>query len=132
MASNESDKGISLHVTIYIKPDDVPKFFEYFKPVYDKVTAEPECTFFEVYQSPEDPGTLHWVENWSQTVDWLLNVFIASPSSAELLADQLTQVQIPKEYYKEYFAATEPMFIKPREFKVYNRLGPPYYTAKMT
>ena len=40
------------------------------------------------------------------------------------------QVQIRKDYYKEYFAATEPMFVKPREFKVYNRLGSPYYTAK--
>ncbi|KAJ3545725.1 hypothetical protein NM208_g2367 [Fusarium decemcellulare] len=109
MAANQ---GISLHVTIHINPDDVDKFFTYFKPVYDKVTAEPECTFFEVYQSPEDPGTLHWVENWSQTVDWLLTV------------------QLSKEYYKEYLAVTEKMFTKPREFKVYNRFGPPYYTVK--
>ncbi|KAJ4190500.1 hypothetical protein NW767_011327 [Fusarium falciforme] len=109
MASNH---GISLHVTVYVDPENVPKFLEHFKPVYDKVVAEPECTFFEVYQSSEDPGTLHWVENWNQTTDWLLNV------------------QIRKDYYKEYFAATEPMFVKPREFKVYNRLGSPYYTAK--
>ncbi|KAI8665327.1 ABM domain-containing protein [Fusarium sp. Ph1] len=95
MASNQ---GISLHVTVYVDPENVSKFLEHFKPVYDK--------------SPEDPGTLHWVENWNQTTDWLLNV------------------QIPKDYYKEYFAATEPMFVKPREFKVYNRLGSPYYTAK--
>lgn len=26
-----------------------------------------------------------------------------------------------KEYYKPYFEATEPMFIKPREFKVLKR-----------
>ena len=56
--------GFSLHITIYISPDDLPKFWEAFQPVYDKVIAEPECTFFEVYQSPEDPGTLSWVENW--------------------------------------------------------------------
>ncbi|KAL6362843.1 hypothetical protein LRP88_04156 [Fusarium phalaenopsidis] len=72
MASNQ---GISLHVTVYVDPENVSKFLEHFKPVYDKV-------------------------------------------------------QIPKDYYKEYFAATEPMFVKPREFKVYNRLGSPYYTAK--
>ncbi|CAM1501504.1 Fc.00g034880.m01.CDS01 [Cosmosporella sp. VM-42] len=107
-----SSAGISLHVTIHINPDNVPKFLEYFKPAYDAVVAEPECTFFEVYQSPEDPGTLHWVEDWTQTVDWLLNV------------------QLVKEYYREYLAATEPMFIKPREFKIYNRLGSPFCTAK--
>lgn len=55
---------ISLQVTVYIAPENVPKFFEHFKPVFDKVTAEKECTFFEVYQSQEDPGTLSWVENW--------------------------------------------------------------------
>lgn len=55
---------ISLHVTVYIKPDDVPEFFKAFKPVLEKVAAEPECTFFQVYQNPESPGTLTWVENW--------------------------------------------------------------------
>jgi quinol monooxygenase YgiN len=57
-------QGLSLHVTIHIAPENLPKFWEAFKPVYDKVIAEPECTFFEVYQSPEEPGTLSWVENW--------------------------------------------------------------------
>lgn len=41
-----------------------------------------------------------------------------------------TQNQIPKEYYKAYFAATEPMFVKPREFKLLNRMGPEYFVAK--
>jgi quinol monooxygenase YgiN len=59
-----SQSGFSLHVTIYIDPANVPKFFEHFKPVYEAVSAEPECRFFELYQSPEDPGTLSWVEDW--------------------------------------------------------------------
>lgn len=33
------------------------------------------------------------------------------------------QTQIPKDYYKEYFAITEPMFIKPREFRILNVVG---------
>lgn len=57
-------QGLSVQITVYIAPENLPKFWEAFKPVYDKVIAEPECTFFEVYQSPEDPGTLTWVENW--------------------------------------------------------------------
>jgi hypothetical protein len=31
------------------------------------------------------------------------------------------QVQIQKEYYKPYFAITEPMFIKPREVELWER-----------
>ncbi|KAJ5226352.1 hypothetical protein N7468_007577 [Penicillium chermesinum] len=38
--------------------------------------------------------------------------------------------QMTKDYYKDYLAATEPMFIKPREFKIFNRVGAPYYTVK--
>ncbi|KAH7324978.1 hypothetical protein B0I35DRAFT_449760 [Stachybotrys elegans] len=93
-------EGISLHVSVTISPENVTRFFEFFKPVYEAVIAEPECSFFEVYQSPEDPGALHWVENWSQSVEWLI------------------KVQLTKPYYQEYLEATEPMFIKPREFKV--------------
>lgn len=64
MTTSSDFHGISLQVTITIAPENVPKFLEAFKPAYDKVTAEPECTFFEVYQSPENPGVLSWVENW--------------------------------------------------------------------
>ncbi|KAI4246872.1 MAG: hypothetical protein L6R42_009780, partial [Xanthoria sp. 1 TBL-2021] len=31
-------------------------------------------------------------------------------------------VQITKDYYKPYLAATEPMFVKPREIKFYERM----------
>ena len=57
-------RGVSLHVTVYIAPENVETFFKYFTPVYDKVIAEPECVFFEVYQSREDPGTISFVEDW--------------------------------------------------------------------
>ena len=30
-------------------------------------------------------------------------------------------MQLKKEYYKPYFAATEPMFIKEREFEIWTR-----------
>ncbi|KAJ5161955.1 hypothetical protein N7492_007347 [Penicillium capsulatum] len=104
--------GFSLHVNIYIDPSNVDTFFEHFKPVYDKVIAEPECRFFEVYQAPDEPGQLSWVENWAATPQWFM------------------ENQITKEYYKGYLAATEPLFVKPREYKLLNRLGAPYYIAK--
>lgn len=63
-----SEAGFSLHVNVYIDPSNVDKFLEHFKPVYEAVIAEPECRFFEVYQSLEDPGKLSWVENWYSLV----------------------------------------------------------------
>ena len=66
--------GFSLQVTVTIKPSDVPAFLSHFTPVFEKVVAEPECVFFEVYQSPEQPGVLRWVENWSKPVGWVMEV----------------------------------------------------------
>jgi hypothetical protein len=56
--------GLSVQMTAYMDPKDLPQFWELFGPVFEKVIAEPHCTFFEVYQSPEDPGTISWIENW--------------------------------------------------------------------
>jgi quinol monooxygenase YgiN len=56
--------GLSVQMTAYMDPKDLPQFWELFRPVFEKVIAEPHCTFFEVYQSPEDPGTISWIENW--------------------------------------------------------------------
>ncbi|KAI1873735.1 uncharacterized protein JN550_003004 [Neoarthrinium moseri] len=106
-----SSKGVSLQVKIYLKPEDLPKFFEHFKPAYDQIIAEPECTFFEMYQSQEEPGTLFWVENWSVSKEWLI------------------QNQFPKEYYKPYFAATDPLHIKSREIQFLDLVSG-YSTAK--
>ncbi|GAQ02942.1 hypothetical protein ALT_0263 [Aspergillus lentulus] len=106
-------QGISLHMTVYIDPANLPTFWKAFKPVYEAVIAEPECTFFEVYQDPENPGAITWVENWSKPMEWLV------------------EVQANKPYYKEYFAATMPLYLKPREVKVLDRVGPPYVAVKM-
>ncbi|KAJ2995796.1 hypothetical protein NUW58_g1173 [Xylaria curta] len=104
--------GMSLHVTVYIAPDNVDPFFAAFKPVYDKVIKEPECMFFEVYEDSETQGVIHWVEDW-----------MMSPES-------FIEHQITKDYYKDYLAKTEPMFIKPREAKFWQRCSRAYfYTA---
>lgn len=62
---SDSSESISLQVTVHLKPEDVPKFWAAFEPAYKAVIAEPECTFFELYQSLDSPGTISWVENWS-------------------------------------------------------------------
>lgn len=57
-------KIVSLHVTVHIAPENVDKFLVAFKAIFDLVAAEPECLFFEVYRSVEEPGKISWVENW--------------------------------------------------------------------
>lgn len=74
-----SFRGISLHMTVYIDPAKLPTFWEAFKPVYEHVIAEPECTFFEVYQDPENPGTITWVENWCVVANMMKNLTDWSP-----------------------------------------------------
>lgn len=104
--------GWSLHVTVYIAPENIDRFMAAFKPVFNKVAAEPECLFFEMYQSPQEPGKISWVENWSKSPEWFL------------------ENQVTKEYYKEYLATTEAMFTKPREFQFLERVGPEYFMVK--
>ncbi|KAI1416314.1 hypothetical protein F5Y13DRAFT_130547 [Hypoxylon sp. FL1857] len=105
-------KVISLHVTVHIAPENVERFLAAFKTVFDLVVEEPECLFFEVYKSVEEPGKISWVENWSKDVQWLM------------------EHQITKPYYKEYFELTEPMFLKPREARVFELVGPGFSVVK--
>lgn len=42
----------------------------------------------------------------------------------------LFDVQLKKDYYPDYLAATEPMFVKPREVTIVNRVRPPYSISK--
>lgn len=60
--------SFSLHVTIFVAPENVDKLFAAFKPVFELICAEKEFTFFELYQDPASPGTLSWVENWCVTL----------------------------------------------------------------
>ncbi|KAI0472749.1 hypothetical protein GGR56DRAFT_676815 [Xylariaceae sp. FL0804] len=104
--------GMSLHVTVHVAPADVERFLDAFKAVFDLVVDEPECLFFEVYRSPDEPGRISWVENWSKSTQWFL------------------ENQMTKGYYAAYLAATEPMFVKPREFRILDRAGPDFFMVK--
>ncbi|KAJ4292673.1 hypothetical protein N0V90_009336 [Kalmusia sp. IMI 367209] len=102
MSAPYTGPGLSLHVTFHIDPAKVPAFLEALKPAYDVVTAEPECIFFEVFQMPDKPGVFKFVEDWNASMEWLVN--------------------LKKEYYKPYLEATEPLYLKPREFEIFERM----------
>ncbi|KAL2267794.1 hypothetical protein VTJ83DRAFT_5071 [Remersonia thermophila] len=104
--------GITLFLTLHILPEKLDEFMELFEPLVKQVVAEPECRSFHVYKDPQSPGTLAIVEHWNATPEWLMTV------------------QVKKEYYRENFAKTEPMFAKPREIRMLQPLGPPYDLTK--
>ena len=66
--------GFSLQVTVYIDADNVPKFFEAMKTVFDHVIQEPELHYMEIFQDPENPGTISWVENWAKSPETFFKV----------------------------------------------------------
>lgn len=66
--------ALSLHVVITIAPENVDKFLDHLKPAYDKVCAEPENVYFEVFQDPERPGRFKFVEHWNCTREWFITV----------------------------------------------------------
>ncbi|KAF2450456.1 hypothetical protein P171DRAFT_468766 [Karstenula rhodostoma CBS 690.94] len=104
---------MSLHVTFHVDPSNVAAILKALKPAYDAVIAEPECVFYEVYQSADTPGRIKFVENWNASVEWFL------------------EVQVKKEYYKEYIETTTPMWVKPRQHELYERAaGNEWVTVK--
>lgn len=64
----------SLQVTIHIKEENVPKLFKEMETVYHKVIADSECVYFELFQDPENPGTISWVENWDKSTEQFTTV----------------------------------------------------------
>ncbi|KAK3057059.1 hypothetical protein LTR09_002097 [Extremus antarcticus] len=104
----------SLQLTVWFKPSDLPKFWSAFKPIFDVVAAEPELLYFEVFEDPAEPGKISWIENWDMPPQKFLTEFMPSRM----------------EHYKPYMEATEPLFVKPRQFTVMKRVGAPYVVQK--
>jgi hypothetical protein len=96
MASS-GEKGFSLHVGIYIAKKDEEAWWALFKPVFDLVTAMPECVFFELYKADVDgePDVVNisWVENWTESFGWFQEV---SGHSGNKFYDQVQRTNSPK------------------------------------
>ncbi|UNI20500.1 hypothetical protein JDV02_006580 [Purpureocillium takamizusanense] len=103
-------RGLSVHISLFIAPENVSRFFEAFKPVYEKTLAEPECLFIEAYLASDDPGHIRLVENWDASVEFL-------------------KARSGREEFKDYFAFIETLFVKPRRIEVFNRLDG-FYAAR--
>ncbi|KAG9258526.1 uncharacterized protein F5Z01DRAFT_643488 [Emericellopsis atlantica] len=98
------------------------------------VTEEEEnCTVFEVYQSFENPGEIRLVQTWNNDIYWMKAVRAYPPPRPKplgLSGNDRSYNFMTKCYHKTYFAATEALHSKPREFKIFNRPAMEYkYSA---
>ncbi|KAL3296057.1 C6 finger domain-containing protein [Colletotrichum asianum] len=60
------------HVTVHVRPRDVARFLEAAEPTIERMKREPELMHFEMYQVHDSPGTITWIEKWSEPVDWIM------------------------------------------------------------
>ncbi|KAK1622204.1 hypothetical protein BDP81DRAFT_386808 [Colletotrichum phormii] len=93
-------------VTVHVAPQDVSRFLRAAEPTIEKMKRESELMYFEMYQVHDSPGTITWIEKWSEPVDWIM------------------KHQMTKDYYNDYFDATEPFYVAPRELRILSSLGP--------
>lgn len=123
----DSTPSISIHVTITIDPSNNEAFLEALKPTFEAVKKEPLNASIEVFQDAMKPGAFRIVENWNTSIDYMHDVrnfatyLKTFPMGHPKLIHAVGQVQRKKDYYKPYFATTQPMYLKPLEVSVYNR-----------
>ncbi|GAB7357560.1 hypothetical protein MBLNU459_g0074t1 [Dothideomycetes sp. NU459] len=108
MTISKPNIAFILQVKVTFDPKDVPTFLEYFRPVHEKVLAEPECVYFLIGEDAQTPGVFRWTEGWTKDPQWFMTV----------------QEQITKPYYKRYFEVTEPLFTSERIVEAYIPLDP--------
>ncbi|KAF6807836.1 hypothetical protein CMUS01_14030 [Colletotrichum musicola] len=100
------------HVTVHVAPRDVARFLRAAEPTIERMKRESELMYFEMYQVHDSPGTITWIEKWSEPLDWIM------------------KHQMTKQYYNDYFDATEPLYVAPRELKILSSFGPRYSYQK--
>jgi hypothetical protein len=87
--------AFSLHVKLTVAPENVDActspdlklqshcfsnsslVFKALKPAYDAVIAEPENVYFEVFQNPQSPGEIRFIEHWNASVEWFVTVSLS-------------------------------------------------------
>lgn len=121
----DSSPSISVHITITIDPSNNEAFLKALRPTFEAATKEPLNTSMEVFQDANTPGVFRIIENWNASINYMMDVrSLYQPGDSSACpdhSDTREQVQRNKDYYKPYFAATEPMYLKPLEATVYNR-----------
>ncbi|KAL9567441.1 hypothetical protein ACKAV7_008391 [Fusarium commune] len=95
---------IIIHIKVHLAALSVELFLAAFKKAFDAACAEPNCTFLEVYRDPENPGEISWVEHWNASKEWLMENVVT------------------KEEYKDYYAATKELSLKPQEVVILQRM----------
>ncbi|MDN5746975.1 MAG: antibiotic biosynthesis monooxygenase [Pseudonocardia sp.] len=92
------NKPFAIHVTLHIRPECREAYREALDAVIDHARALPQCHYLYVYETADDPDSIQLVESWS---DW----------------DTFTQEILQLDFYRDYAAASEPMYSAPRQMR---------------
>ncbi|KAH8822625.1 hypothetical protein DL96DRAFT_1618520 [Flagelloscypha sp. PMI_526] len=97
---------LHVHVDVHLtpkSPDTLSRFLHILQTTcYPHIIAEPNCMAFDVIVQKEE-GLVRLVEIWDCSLDWFMTN------------------QTTKSYYKEYLDQVEPLFVKPRDARVFER-----------
>ena len=100
-----SHKQLTLFVTFHVKPSYLEEWKEAHRPVWAECAAEPECLFFDIFQSTEKSGEMRLVEVWNQSREWF------------------ETHQLTKPYYETLWQKSRPTWEKDPELEYFERLG---------
>ena len=95
---------MTLFVTITVHPKDHDEFLKALRPCWQGCIQEPECIYFDVFHSSDNPGTFRFVEVWTENREWFKTV------------------QLNRSYYEPYLSITKPMWVKDREMVYLDRV----------
>lgn len=71
--------GFTATISVTVQPDKLDKFLEIFWPLAEQCTAQPECLRFELLRRPGEPNKLMWIETWSESQEWFMEVCVPPP-----------------------------------------------------
>lgn len=97
-------QGFNIQESLHIDPEKLDEFFEALGKISNIMHDEPECTFFEAYQDPDDPTHIRLVQNWTASIEWFVTV------------------RVKRDYVQELIKLTDPFLTGPRDYKIFNRL----------
>ncbi|KAK5102483.1 hypothetical protein LTR70_000339 [Exophiala xenobiotica] len=77
-------KQLTLFVTFHVQPSRIEEWKTAHRPVWAACAAEPECIYFDVFQSAEKPGQFRLVEVWDESREWFETKQLTKPYYATL------------------------------------------------
>lgn len=78
-----TSQPLTLHITWHFPPEKVPAFYEALRPVHERLVAEKECLYFNVYEIAQQPGVVRLVKIWDCDMKYMAEVRTSDAGTIE-------------------------------------------------